>query len=380
MKITDVKTYCCFEPFEKVFYSGLGKLSGRDVLIIQIDTDTDITGYSYLTGLEKLNGAEIKTLDLIIREGFRQSLVGEDPLRHEYLWHKCYRGAVRFGRKGAVVRALSGIDIALWDIKGKKAGMPLHQLLGGFTDRVPVYMSGGHYAADGDSVAYIREEMQKYADQGFKAVKIRVGRASLSEDTKRIETARRILGDDALLMVDAGENMDYMSAYQASLAWAPYRLYWFEEPIPTDQVDMLRQLRAKSQTPIALGENEYTRYGFRDMIDGQAVDVIQPDVTRVGGITEWIKIANYASAKGIKVAPHGIQEVHAALAAGVDNFLILEYTPTTYHMQTFIDRLFVKPVETKILQADGTLAMPTGNGIGLEIDWDLVNKTVQKLN
>ena len=377
MKITDVRTYACFEPFDSVYYSGLGKLTGRDVLIIVIDTDTDISGYSYVTGLQKLNGAEIKTIDCIIREGFRDELLGEDPLCNEYLWKKCYRNSVRFGRKGAVVRALSGIDIALWDIKGKSAKMPLHQLLGGFMKTVPVYMSGGHYSDGVDPIDSIRREMQNYVEKGFRAVKIRVGRASLSEDTKRIEAARTVLGDDALLMVDAGESMDYMTAYQAAQMWKPYHLYWFEEPLPTDQADMLRQLRIKTDIPIALGENEYTRYGFRDMIDGATVDIIQPDVTRVGGITEWIKISHYASAKGIKVAPHGIQEVHAALAAAVDNFLILEYTPTTYHMQTFIDRLFLKPTETKTLDSNGRLPMPTGFGIGLEIDWDLVKKTAQ---
>ena len=373
MKIIDIDTSVLFEPFPKTIYSGRGKVSGRDILITQLTTDVGIKGYSFITGLQVANGAEIKVLDLIIREGLKGIVLAKDPLCYEKLWYEMYRGTVRFGRRGAALRAISAVDIAIWDIIGKKAGLPIWQLAGGFKESIPAYASGGHYIK-GATLDDISLEVQDYIKKGFKQIKIRVGRASLKEDTERIDVIRNVMDDEIKLMVDAGEAWDGPTAIAAAKMWEKYNISWIEEPVPTDDLDSLCLLKSKTSIPIAVGENEYTRYGFRDLIQAGAVSIIQPDVTRVGGISEWLKIAHLASAHGIKVAPHGIQEIHTSLAAGIENGLNVEYASPDYYMQSLIDKVFKEPVNTKQISPAGNLVVPQSPGLGLEIDWDIVEK------
>jgi L-alanine-DL-glutamate epimerase-like enolase superfamily enzyme len=371
MKIKDLRTYLLYEPFPNVLYSGRGRVAGRDVLIVEIETDEGIMGHSFITGLQVAFGAEIKVLELIINQGLKGFIIDADPFMTEEIWRNMYRGTVRFGRRGAAIRALSAVDMALWDIKGKYAGLPLWRMLGGYRNSIVAYASGGHYTAD-KTIEDLAEEMRQYVLKGFQAVKMRVGRASLNEDTERVRAVREAIGENVRLMVDAGENWDVSTAVMAGRKWEEFNLLFIEEPVPTDDIEGLRMIRSKIATPIALGENEYTRFGFRDLIAANAVDIIQPDVTRVGGITEWMKIAHLASAFGLKVAPHGVQEIHLQLALAIENCTMIEYAEPEHYLQTLIDRIFDEPKESKHIDSKGMLKTTEQPGLGLKINWDVV--------
>jgi D-arabinonate dehydratase len=351
--------------FDSPVVSGRGPMPGRDIIVVSVKTDAGITGESFITGLHLAQGAEIKVLLCIIREALACCLVGEAPLCIERIWNRMYQSTRRFGRRGAVLRAMSAMDMALWDILGKYANLPLYKLLGANSDTIPVYASGGHYSDDETLAA----EMKRYLAAGFRAVKMRVGRASIKRDTERLHLVRKTIGDDIDLMIDAGEGWDVPTAVRAMTRWADLDLVWLEEPISSDDIDGLVRIKAATPVPIAVGENEFSRYGFRDLVKAGAVDIIQADVSRVGGITEWIKIAHFAAAHDIRMAPHSFQEIHVSLLGAVGNALMLEIFQPEHPFQQMICEFFVIPPEIKTI-VDGRVSMPQKPGLGLSVNWE----------
>jgi D-arabinonate dehydratase len=282
-----------------------------------------------------------------------------------------YHETKRFGRRGALLRAISALDIALWDVVSKKANIPINKLLGGNNDKILAYVSGGHYCEDNLFV----EELRKYAATGCHVIKIKVGGASLQRDTERVRLARKTIGDEVMLCVDACEAWDLQTAVQAVSKWEKYDLLWIEEPIISENIDGLRYLRSKTSIPIALGENVYTRYAFRDLIVSGAIDVIQADVTRVGGITEWMRVAHLASAFDLKMAPHGMQEIHTQLLGAANNSFMVEFFSKDHRFQTLIDKIIAKPCNTRELR-DGKLLVSETPGVGFSLDWEIAKKYV----
>lgn len=371
MRITDLKTTLLFKPFQEQIHDAARKIVGRDVLLAEISTDEGVSGLGFVTGLGVAHGSEIHVINEIIEKGLKPMLLGEDPLFAQRLWETMYHQTVRYGRKGAAVRAISAVDIALWDLIGKKAGLPLHQLIGGFSDRVKIYASGGFYT-DRDDIAPLVDEMQAYVDQGFKSVKMKVGR-NPRRDAQRVEAVRKALGDEIDLLIDANEAWDLTTAMRFIKAVEPYNIYWLEEPLAPDDIDGYIALTQRSTIPIAAGENEYTKYGFKDLITRQAVHVVQPDVTRVGGISEWLKVASFAQAYNMPCVTHAVQEVHISLVAGVSNAPMMEYFTADHYLQTFISELFIGPSGLHQI-ADGYVEVPTAPGLGLELDWEVVKR------
>jgi D-arabinonate dehydratase len=303
-------------------------------------------------------GAEIAFTGLI--NALRVSLIGQDPIDNERLWATLWQPKF-LGRRGYETRVISALDIAIWDLKAKSFGQPLYRVLGGAKSSIPYYVAGGYYE-EGKSLEDLAAEMRACVAGGAGGVKMKVGRATLHEDAERVKLVREVVGPKVKLMVDAN------CAYSPSQAIAFARLiedldiYWFEEPISSDDYRGLRRVADGTIIPIAAGENEYTRYGFRDLIDSGGVAVINADAQILGGISEFMKVAAYAQAHNIAVAPHGNQEIHVHLVAALTNGLIVEfYDETTNPMwRTFL----VQP----LIGQDGFLKPPDREGLGIEVN------------
>jgi L-alanine-DL-glutamate epimerase-like enolase superfamily enzyme len=267
------------------------------------------------------------------------------------------------GRRGLTTRAISAIDIGLWDLRAKVAGMPLYKMLGGFRDRMPTYIAGGYYE-EGKGLAELAQEMAGYVDMGARAVKIKIGALPIREDVERVKAVRQAIGPEVKLLLDANCAYRAYQAIQFATRVEEYDPFWFEEPVAPDDYDGFRKLAAQTTIPIATGENEYTRYGFRDLIATQAVPILNADAKVLGGVTEFAKVAALAQAYDLDIAPHGAQEVHIHLVAAISNGLILEFYPTRFERMR--EKIYRHPLQ---LNDDGTVSPPDLPGIGVELDY-----------
>lgn len=361
MEITDVKTLGLSIPLERPVTFATRTVYERCFSIVQVVTDEGITGIGCVPIGNPLS------VTAIIERNLKRLLVGETPFAVERIWEKMYREMYR-DRKGSAIRAISAVDIALWDVIGKALKMPLYKLLGGYRDRVPCYASGGYYR-ESKGLEELAKEMVGYVERGFAAVKMKVGALSLKRDVERVKAVRDAVGPDIDLMIDANNAYNAHTAIKAGREFEKYDIYWFEEPVWPDDVHGSALVAAALDTPVASGELEFTRYGFRDLIENRAVDIIQPDATVVGGISEWMKVAAMASAWRIPVAPHWEQEVHVHLAAAVPNVLTVEFFPREGDIR-LEDRLYAEYMEPK----KGYLEVPKKLGLGIELNEEALKK------
>lgn len=272
------------------------------------------------------------------------------------------------GRKGLTTRAVSAIDIALWDHLGRSTGLSVHRLLGGYRDTIPVYVAGGYYQ-DGKGLSELGDEMVGYVQRGARAVKMKIGALSLADDVRRVQAVRDAVGDTIDILVDANGAYRTDIARQMARHLADLRIFWFEEPLSAENLDGYRLLRQDGAVTIAHGENEYTRFGFRDLITQGTVDVINADAQVLGGITEWRKVAALANAYEIPIAPHGNQEIHIHLVAAVPGGLILEY-----YNENVVGMMQEMLTEQLPLNADGTVSVPTAPGLGISLDPSVLDR------
>ena len=251
--------------------------------------------------------------------------------------------------------AVAALDMALYDLRARRANLPLFAYLGGARDRIPAYNTDGGWL-NHDLDALVDEARMLVEEQGFRAFKMKVGKASRSEDEQRIAAVRKAIGDDVRLMVDA--NMKWTSAEAIARAerFEPYDVYWFEEPIEADDVAGHRRLAESTSIPIAVGESLYNRHAFASFLDQEAAAILQPDAGRCGGITEWMRIAQMAHAANLDVSPHFLMELHVHLACAVPNALFVEHIP-------FLDRF----VEEPLVPNDGFFEPPDRPGHGIAL-------------
>lgn len=253
-----------------------------------------------LRGLGTMGGGKGKLGLAIIEDHFKGLLVGKNPFDIERLWEQMFRASQSYGRKGAVIEVMSAIDLALWDLVGKAVGAPVYQLVGGRTkDKIPVYVTGNL--------------TERHLKEGFRHVKIAVpygpadGKAGLKKNVELVAKTRELIGPEGDIMLDCYMALDVPYTIALAKAVADFKVLWMEEPVPPDQIDSYRQIKdAVREIMIAGGEHEYTRYGFRDLIEKKAVDILQPDIYRAGGLSELKKIAAMASAYNLPVIPHGV--------------------------------------------------------------------------
>lgn len=340
--------------------------------LVRITTDDEVTGVG-----ECLAKLTPRAISAIIEDAFRPILVGQDPLDVEPIWEMMYAMMRHRGHsKGFMIEAMSGVEIALFDLIGKALELPVHKLLGGcFRKRLDAYASSLRLR---DTETIVKEAVG-YVTQGFTAIKMKVGRGE-EEDIKRVAAIRDAIGYDIQLTVDANCAYNIATAIKMGRALEKYGVYWFEEPIPPDDIEGYVKLSNCLDIPIAAGETEFTRYGFRDLIAKRAVDIVQPDICRAGGFLECKKIAAMASAYNIPYAPHtgGESAVGIAasiqLAAAIPNFLTYEYMRSDWsetHPNPLRESLTLEPVEKF---ADGYIEVPDKPGLGIELNEDIVSK------
>jgi L-alanine-DL-glutamate epimerase-like enolase superfamily enzyme len=340
--------------------------SGQDALIVKVTTDAGVTGYGEVdSNPMAVKGCIEGPFSHTATTGLAHVLLGEDPLRTEYLWQKMYRANIYSGRRGIAIHAMSGIDLALWDIKGKALGLPVWKLLGGgFTRSLRPYAS----SLFGATPAETGERARRFAAQGFTAVKF--GWDPMGQDAKTdialVREARDGLGPDLDLMIDAGLVYDAKTAIQRARAFEEYSPFWFEEPLVPDDYEGYAKLSSATSLRIAAGEEESERRSFVQLMDVGRIDVVQVDLTRCGGFTEAMKIASLAADRGLPVVNHGFTtylNVAAALhfLASVPNTLgLLEFV---VEEGTTLRHAISEPIRS----VDGQVAVPDAPGLGLEL-------------
>ena len=365
MKITDVKTIRLRAtiPAEGQVLSRSGVRNTRSTTLVQVETDDGVSGIGSCSG----NG---ELIEIIIEKVLKPLLVGMDPTAIEDIWDRAYMrgGHKEFGTRGIGIVALSGVDIALWDILGKVRGLPIYQLLGGkCRDKVPVYATA-LYPEDPSRVA---RRARGFADQGFHGVKIKVG-FDLDQDIRIVRAVRQELGKDFIIMTDANQGYSVDVALKASDAFAECGAFWLEEPLFVEDIEGHAILREKGKTPIAVGENLHTRYAFENFIVRQAVDFIQPDVARAGGISEIKKITALAAKHKVPVSFHtwgdGVAlaaSVH--LSAALRDCIVMELD---YTYNPLREELLRAPFEVH----EGYLIPPEKPGLGIELSQDALQK------
>lgn len=354
MRISAVRATTVDVPLPRPIVMGEIRFESREYLVVEIEADTGLTGMGF--GMTR-NGPAAS----IVNRSLRPHLLGEDPLLTERHWEQLYYRNLPMGQRGVFMRAMSAVDIALWDLKAQAASMPLWKLLGGNRDRVPVLVAGGYPASD-RTLDDLASELSDYVARGFRMVKIAAG--ELAEDTERLRVSRQAVGPDIGLAYDAHWAWrDLLSVTPVVRRWADLDLLFIEDPYPSEQVAMSAQLRDATGCRLALGEDTVGRWAFHDLLTRQQPDVLRVDATVLGGISEALKVCTLASTLSIPVLPHVFPEVHVHLAAALPGILAVEMTDRAYETES-LHRLFRRWVQVE----DGTMVAPETPGLGVELD------------
>lgn len=368
MKITAVRTHLLEYRLPVPFESASMRFDKRLHVLVEIVCDDGTIGWGECLGPAKANAAVVET--------YAGWLIGENPLETEKLWAKLYNALRDQGQRGLTVTALSGIDIALWDIKGKHFGVPVSTLLGGrFRESVRAYATGSFKRDGVNRVEDNAKEAARYRAEGFHASKIKIG-FGVAEDLQVIRAVREAIGPDMRLMIDANHGYGVLEAIELGRKAAEYNIDWFEEPVVPEQLAAYREVRAKQPIPVAGGETWHSRWGMKEPLETRAVDIIQPDLCGVGGFTEARRVADFASVHGIRVVPHvwgTAVQIAAALqfmASMVPDPVrtnpvepILEFDRTDNPYRQAI-------VKTPLEHVNGVVSIPNGPGLGIEINRD----------
>jgi D-galactarolactone cycloisomerase len=387
MNIKQIETFLLEAKLEgnDCFYSSQGRFGDRRSLVVKITTDDGLVGWG-----ESGVSMPLEHVQTFIHDAIAPRLLGKPALETEPVWHELYSFSRDFGRKATPIDAMSGIDIALWDIRGKEAGKPIHLLMGGaFRENVRAYATGLYYHEEdltdsAAAAAHVKEEVERHRDAGFSAIKGKIGLLKVKDDMHRMAVARATAGDDFLLMTDANHGYNRPTARQ--VGWELYDLgfYWFEEPLVPEDIEGLASLRQELHIPIAAGECEYTRYGMLDLLRAKAVDILQPDISACGGLSEGQKIVSLASAHQTPVCLHvwgsGIAVAaalqltatippmpHTAVPRAPENQPLFEFDRTRNPLRDDLIRGGIA------LEGD-QLPIPDGPGLGVEIDEDTLKR------
>ena len=366
MKVERVTTHIVEAPLSEPFHWSIGEASVRSSCVVEIITDTGLVGWGECFGPARPAAAMIKA--------YEPWLIGFNPLATEQIWQNLYASYRDQGQKGVPICAISGIDIALWDIKGKHFGAPIHQLMGGpLRTEVKAYATGTYRKRDGNPMDYIADEVARYKDEGFLAVKLKIG-FEVDEDLALIAKVRDVIGPELGLMLDANHGYDAVDAIRLARAAEAFKIGWFEEPVSPEDLDGYLAVKSATSIPMAGGETEYTRFGFREIFRRRAMDYIQPDTCAAGGLSECKKIADMANAFGVRYVPH-VWGTGIGLSAALHLLAVLPHNPPgrkPWEPMLEFDRsehparqvVMTTPIEHE----RGVVKIPTGPGLGIEID------------
>jgi D-galactarolactone cycloisomerase len=375
MKVADVVCHVLQAKVDRPFTSARGWLyATRSSCVVEVRTDDGITGWGECYGPAAVNKALIETQ-------YRQRVVGRDPFDVEVVWEDLYNRIKDYGATGFAVTAISGIDIALWDVVGRAVGKPIHKLIGGaHRTEVTAYATGLYFTDMDRLVAEAVDEAEGYVEQGFRAIKMKIGLGDPKLDLARIRAVREAIGPDVRLAVDANHCFTVPQAIRLGRAMEPLDILWFEEPISPEDRDGYVEVTRALDMAVAGGENEFTRWGFRDTVARKAMDIVQPDVCAAGGISECRKIAALASAHGVECVPHawgsaiGLAATVQFLAALPDTPPALRPAPPMLEFEQTPNPLRDDLAREPIRQVDGVVRVPDGPGLGIELDHGVLQR------
>jgi L-alanine-DL-glutamate epimerase-like enolase superfamily enzyme len=364
MRIESVESHAVLIPLTTPTAFSTRRIKAREYVIVRIVDEDGAAGIGY-TYAGDSGGLWLRSG---IEELLAPRLQGRSVFAIEESWELIFRDLLLLGRRGALLRMLSAVDIALWDLLAKRAGLPLRNLLGGSLDTVSAYASGGYYRP-GDPCENVVAELERYRELGFTDFKLKFGGLPLREDLERVATARRTLGPDARLALDINNGWRTLEqAMHALDALRQYDIWWIEEPFLPDDIANHALLAARSDIAIATGEIEATRWGFAQLVNQHAAHILQPDACVAGGISEWRRISALAAAHDIPVIPHWHANLHAQLAAATPNCAAVEYFAPREGIYNF-EQLVTNP----LMVEDGRITLDRTPGIGIELDWDAVS-------
>ena len=375
MKITDLRVQLISAKLARPYWMSLEPYQTSSEIVVEIETDTGVIG------IGEVHGRPLEQISTILTDVFAPVLRGRDPLEHSAIWEELFlyahsrRGAALSGSHGQphfgagarpqLMAAIAGVDLALWDLKGKLLGVPVYTLLGGSNPRVPSYASGGYYGPEGEpAIDALVAEMTSYTALGFTAVKMKVGGQPLEVDVDRVRAVREAVGTTVDIMLDANSAYDVPEAIRAARAFEPYAPRWLEEPLRWyDSVFGLGEVARATDIPLASGESEMHRWACRDLILHGGVRIMQFDATRAGGATEWLRVAAYAAAHGVLMAPHHDPQIHGHLVAAAPNGHVLEVFPNKQRDPLWDELYLNRPAVV-----DGVYTLPDRPGFGIELN------------
>ncbi len=363
MRIADIEVInlLYWYPNKHGFIYAGGVASGRLTTLVRVTTENGQTGWGSAYGHPDLNR-------IIIDHQLKPLLLGADPRETESLWDLMYATTRWYGRKGAAMTALGALDTALWDFRGKAAGKPVAALLGPYRNEVPAYASALLWQ---DDPAALGAEAALYVEQGFRRMKMRLARSE-AYDTAAVVAVRQAVGPTIDIMVDGSMRYPMDAAERMARFFAQHGVFWFEEPFAPEDIDSFVQLRQRVSIPLAAGENEFGVQGFRELLRAGAVDIVQPDVSRAGGISECFRIGQLAASFGARVATHTWSDAIAItgnmhLIAALPNGITVEIDRSGNPM---VDALLVEPLHVK----EGMLRLSDAPGLGIEINEKVIDQ------
>ena len=363
MRITELETELLRFPPGKPFADAIHRFGAESGgVVLRVLTDAGITGWAYCPFGTIAGGPRV--VQTILEQEVKPVLMGQDPAFPKRLRADLWKATEYQGVQGVGQFAIAAADIAIWDILGKAAGLPLYKMLGAYADRVPAYsMCGWYYDNDGD-LSQFKQSIAGAFEEGFGAVKIKVGRATLDDDIRRIDAARQIAGKERRIMVDANQAFHLHEAIERGRVYQQMGCYWYEEPLPPYDHAAYAELARELDIPIATGENEYTKFAYADLIARLGVDIVQPDNRRSGGVSEWMEIAAIAAGFGLDVASHG---------GGATNAHMLLAMPNAIYLESGSLKGAPSTVE-ELRMHGGEVLAPEMPGIGSELRPDFIRK------
>ena len=355
MKIIKLQTQLVNIPLTKPIKTAIHNMQSVGCVLVSIHSDEGIVGEGYCFAL---NGVRIKAFNEIV-QSFAPMIEGQDTDFIEAIWENIYQSLNAVGQKGMTIGALAAVDTALWDLQGKALNKPLHRIFGACRDRINTYASGGLWLSQ--DIDELCTEAEGFIDQGFRSMKIRLGKPTWQEDIERVKAVRETIGNDIELLTDANQSLNTKQAIKLGRELEAYNIGWFEEPVSAQNLTGHADIRQKLDINIASGETEYTRYGMKAMLDIQACDILMPDLQRMGGLSEMRKVAALSASYHIPISTHIFTEQSLSIAGSASNCISVEHMP-------WFETLFNEKMELE----NGKLLIPERAGIGFTFNKDAI--------